>query len=129
MFYRTDANDHGLPHDPFKAIVAPRPVGWISTRNAAGAFNLSPYSFFNAVSTDPYLVWFSSEGEKDSVAFARETGRYFNRHMKVVWNRVLARGLTRQGKTVAAVLTMVPRSERLERSATAEPSARRLQVA
>ena len=76
MFYRTDTNDHGLPHDPFKAIVAPRPIGWISTRSAASAFNLSPYSYFNAVSTSPYLVWFSSEGEKDSVTFARETGEF-----------------------------------------------------
>lgn len=76
MFYRTAANDHGLPHDPFKAIVAPRPIGWISTRSADGAFNLAPFSFFNAVSTTPYLVWFSSEGEKDSVAFARESGEF-----------------------------------------------------
>ncbi|MGE3304672.1 MAG: flavin reductase family protein [Rhizobiaceae bacterium] len=75
MFYET-AMGHGLPRDPFKAIVSPRPIGWISTRSAAGAVNLAPYSFFNAVSTNPYLVWFASEGEKDSVAFARETGEF-----------------------------------------------------
>ncbi len=76
MFYRTDANDHGLAHDPFKAIVAPRPIGWISTRSADGAINLSPYSFFNALSSNPHLVFFSSDGEKDSVVFARESGEF-----------------------------------------------------
>lgn len=75
MFYRP-GNGHGLPHDPFKAIVAPRPIGWISTKSAAGESNLSPYSFFNAFSTDPYLVWFSSEGPKDSVTFAEQTGEF-----------------------------------------------------
>ena len=75
MFYEP-RDGHGLPHDPFKAIVAPRPIGWISTRNSSGALNLAPYSFFNAFSTDPYLVWFSSEGPKDSVTFARETGEF-----------------------------------------------------
>jgi flavin reductase (DIM6/NTAB) family NADH-FMN oxidoreductase RutF len=75
MFYET-AKGHGLPHDPFKAIVAPRPIGWISTRSRDGALNLAPYSFFNAFSTRPFLVWFSSEGEKDSVTFARETGEF-----------------------------------------------------
>ena len=75
MFYEP-SKGHGLPHDPFKAIVAPRPIGWISTVSAAGALNIAPYSFFNALSTHPHLVMFSSEGEKDSVAFARETGEF-----------------------------------------------------
>lgn len=75
MFYAT-ANGHGLPHDPFKAIVAPRPIGWISTRARDGRLNLAPYSFFNAISSKPDLVMFSSDGEKDSVAFARETGEF-----------------------------------------------------
>lgn len=75
MFYET-ASGHGLPHDPFKAIVAPRPIGWISSRSRSGAINLAPYSFFNALTTDPYLVWFSSEGAKDSVCFAEETGEF-----------------------------------------------------
>lgn len=75
MFYEP-GNGHGLPRDPFKAIVAPRPIGWISTRSGDGRANLAPYSFFNAVSTRPYLVMFSSEGEKDSIAFARETGEF-----------------------------------------------------
>lgn len=75
MFYEP-AKGHGLPHDPFKAIVAPRPIGWISTVNAAGELNLAPYSYFNALSTHPFLVWFSSEGRKDSAAFAAETGEF-----------------------------------------------------
>jgi flavin reductase (DIM6/NTAB) family NADH-FMN oxidoreductase RutF len=76
MFYTTKSNDHGLPHDPFKAIVAPRPIGWISTISARGELNLAPYSFFNGVSTRPPIVCFSSEGRKDSVAFAEETDEF-----------------------------------------------------
>lgn len=72
MFYEP-SKGHGLPHDPSKAIVAPRPIGWISTVNKAGEVNLAPYSFFNAFSTRPFIVWFSSEGEKDSASFAEET--------------------------------------------------------
>ncbi|MEX0347192.1 MAG: flavin reductase family protein [Rhizobiaceae bacterium] len=75
MFYEPK-NGHGLPHDPFKAIVAPRPIGWISTKGASGDLNLAPYSFFNAISAHPHLIWFSSEGPKDSVTFARETGEF-----------------------------------------------------
>lgn len=75
MFYEP-SKGHGLPHDPFKAIVAPRPIGWISTIGGDGSLNLGPYSFYNALTTDPHLVWFSSEGEKDSVTFARETGEF-----------------------------------------------------
>lgn len=75
MFYEADRG-HGLPHDPLKAIVAPRPIGWISSRSAEGDLNLAPYSFFNALSSRPMLVWFSSEGEKDSVTFIRETGEF-----------------------------------------------------
>jgi len=75
MFYEP-ARGHGLPHDPSKAIVSPRPVGWISTRSSAGELNLAPYSFFNMFSSKPFLVWFSSEGEKDSAAFARESGEF-----------------------------------------------------
>jgi flavin reductase (DIM6/NTAB) family NADH-FMN oxidoreductase RutF len=75
MFYEP-SRGHGLPHDPLKAIVAPRPIGWISTRDAEGRFNLAPYSFFNMVSERPPLVWFSSDGEKDAVSAARETGEF-----------------------------------------------------
>lgn len=75
MFYEP-SKGHGLPHDPSKAIVSPRPVGWVSTRSVTGALNLAPYSFFNMFSSKPFLVWFSSEGEKDSATFARETGEF-----------------------------------------------------
>ena len=75
MFYEP-SKGHGLPHDPFKAIVAPRPIGWISTVSPDGVANLGPYSFFNAVSTRPHIVMFASEGEKDSAAYARETGEF-----------------------------------------------------
>ncbi|MCR4268870.1 flavin reductase family protein [Nitratireductor sp. ZSWI3] len=75
MFYEPEKG-HGLPHDPFKAIVAPRPIGWISTIGADGVANLAPYSFFNAISSDPHLVCFSSEGAKDSATFAEENGEF-----------------------------------------------------
>lgn len=76
MFYETAKRNHGLPHDPFKAIVAPRPIGWITSVSARGEINLAPYSFFNGVSTFPPLVMFSSEGFKDSVANIRETKEF-----------------------------------------------------
>lgn len=79
MFYRPEAG-HGLPHNPFNALVAPRPIGWISTRGRRGD-NLAPYSFFNAVAYVPPQVMFASTGAKtdrlgtkDSVAQITETG-------------------------------------------------------
>jgi hypothetical protein len=66
MFYDAVANTHGLAVDPFKALVAPRPIGWISTLGKNGVVNLAPYSFFNAVSEDPHFVMFASGGHKDS---------------------------------------------------------------
>jgi flavin reductase (DIM6/NTAB) family NADH-FMN oxidoreductase RutF len=79
MFYRPK-DGHGLPHNPFNAIVTPRPIGWISTRNAHGVRNLAPYSFFNAVAYVPPQVMFASTnakpgetGDKDSLANIRET--------------------------------------------------------
>ena len=81
MFYRPE-DGHGLPHNPFNAIVAPRPIGWISTRGATGD-NLAPYSFFNAVAYVPPQVMFASTsakpdraGTKDSVAQIRDTGLF-----------------------------------------------------
>lgn len=74
MFYDAIKKNHGLPHDPFKAIVTPRPIGWVSTQDAAGRHNLAPYSFFNALSDRPPIVFFSSDGMKDSAGNARETG-------------------------------------------------------
>jgi len=80
MFYEPRSG-HGLPHNPFNAIVTPRPIGWISTRGAEGQDNLAPYSFFNAVAYVPPQVMFAStsakpdrDGTKDSVANIRETG-------------------------------------------------------
>jgi flavin reductase (DIM6/NTAB) family NADH-FMN oxidoreductase RutF len=67
---------HGLSHDPFKAIVAPRPIGWISTVSATGVLNLAPYSFFNAVSDVPPMVMFSSAGRKDSLRNIEATGEF-----------------------------------------------------
>ncbi|GAB4181144.1 MAG: flavin reductase family protein [Thalassobaculales bacterium] len=75
MFYETGAG-HGLPFDPIKAIVAPRPIGWISTIDAEGRHNLAPYSFFNALGSRPPIVCFSSEGMKDSAANAKATGEF-----------------------------------------------------
>jgi flavin reductase (DIM6/NTAB) family NADH-FMN oxidoreductase RutF len=76
MFYDAVKNEHGLRHDPFKAIVAPRPIGWVTSMNAKGDVNLAPYSFFNAISSRPALVMFSSEGLKDSASFIAETGEF-----------------------------------------------------
>ena len=76
MFYETSKNDHGLPRDPFKAIVSPRPVGWITSMSSKGEINLAPYSFFNAVSDGPPIVMFSSDGYKDSLAFIAETREF-----------------------------------------------------
>jgi flavin reductase (DIM6/NTAB) family NADH-FMN oxidoreductase RutF len=75
-YFYEPAKGHGLPHDPFKAIVAPRPIGWISTRDRQGRINLAPYSFFNAFSESPPIVGFSSGGRKDSLRNAEETGEF-----------------------------------------------------
>jgi flavin reductase (DIM6/NTAB) family NADH-FMN oxidoreductase RutF len=69
-------NDHGLPYDPFKAIVAPRPIGWITSMSAAGDVNLAPYSWFNGVSSQPPMVMFSSELRKDTLTFVEETKEF-----------------------------------------------------
>jgi flavin reductase (DIM6/NTAB) family NADH-FMN oxidoreductase RutF len=67
---------HGLPHDPFKAIVGPRPIGWISTQDGDGRVNLAPYSFFGAFKSDPPVIGFCSEGYKDSIANIERTGEF-----------------------------------------------------
>jgi len=82
VFYEPDKRDRDLlPHDPFKAFVAPRPIGWVSTVGPEGEVNLAPYSYFNAVCDSPPTVMFSSSGPKDSVTFARSGGEF-------VWNMV-----------------------------------------
>ena len=81
MFYRSD-QPHGLPHNPFNAIVVPRPIGWISSLDADGKVNLAPYSFFNAVAYTPPQVMFSASGGhaqgglKDSIANIEATGEF-----------------------------------------------------
>lgn len=80
LFYEPHARDRALlPHDPFKAFVVPRPIGWISTVDADGIPNLAPYSYFNAVADRPSIVMFSSDGRKDSMTHAGATGEF-------VWN-------------------------------------------
>src|SRR3569833_1657655 len=77
MFYADDQRDRSvLPHDPFKAIVAPRPIGWISSISAKGEINLAPYSFFNGVNSRPPLVMFASEVRKDSVSIFEKTSEF-----------------------------------------------------
>ncbi|WP_428029743.1 flavin reductase family protein [Ancylobacter sp.] len=76
MFYEPARQNHGLPHNPLKAIVAPRPIGWISTLTEDGIANLAPYSFFNLVSESPDIVMFSSAGLKDTARNARATGEF-----------------------------------------------------
>ncbi len=87
---------HGLPHDPFNAIVGPRPIGWISTRSAAGGLNLAPYSFFNAFNYTPPIIGFASIGAKDTLRNVNETGEF-------VWNlatRPLAEAMNASCATV-----------------------------
>ena len=80
IFYEPHARDRELlPHDPFKAIVAPRPIGWVSTIGPDGELNLAPYSFFNAIGENPPMVAFSSSGAKHSSTFAGGAGEF-------VWN-------------------------------------------
>ena len=91
------ASGHGLPHDPFKAIVGPRPIGWVSTVSAGGVPNLAPYSFFNAVSETPPIILFSSSGPKDSLVNVEATGEF-------VWNmatRALAEAMNASSAAVS----------------------------
>jgi len=81
MYSYEPKNGHGLPHDPFNAIVGPRPIGWISTQSKAGVVNLAPYSFFNAFNYVPPIIGFSSVGYKDTLRNVEETGEF-------VWNLV-----------------------------------------
>ncbi len=77
MFYEYDRRDKALlPHDPFKAIVAPRPIGWVTSISLKNEVNLAPYSYFNGVCSRPNLVMFASEGRKDSVTFIGETREF-----------------------------------------------------
>lgn len=87
---------HGLPHDPFNALVAPRPIGWISSRDRDGVLNLAPYSFFNAFNYYPPIVGFSSVGYKDSVRNIEQTGEF-------CWNLVTRQLVEAMNETCAPV--------------------------
>ena len=76
MFYETRQRAPGLKYDPIKALVAPRPIGWISSLSPDGIANLAPYSFFNLVATGPAIVAFSSGGRKDSQVNIEQTGEF-----------------------------------------------------
>lgn len=76
MFYDAIENKHGLKHDPFKALMVPRPIGWISTISKEGVANIAPYSFFNAVAERPHYVVFGSAGIKDSLQNINDTGEF-----------------------------------------------------
>ncbi|MBK5956768.1 Asp/Glu/hydantoin racemase [Rhodoplanes elegans] len=96
-FYEPAAG-HRLPHDPFKALVAPRPIGWISTVSPDGVPNLAPYSYFNAVCDQPPMIVFSSQGRKHSLLNAEATGEF-------VWSmatRALAAAMNATSATVPA---------------------------
>ncbi len=96
-YFYEPARGHGLKHDPFNAIVGPRPIGWVSTRGNDRSVNLAPYSFFNAFNYVPPIVGFSSVRAKDSLRNARETGEF-------VWNlatRALAEPMNASSAAVA----------------------------
>lgn len=98
MYYYEPAKGHGLPHDPFNAIVGPRPIGWISSQDREGRLNLAPYSFFNAFNYVPPIIGFCSVGRKDSLNNIEQTGEF-------VWNlatRSLAEQMNQSCAPVAA---------------------------
>lgn len=96
--YYEPAKGHGLAHDPFKAIVAPRPIGWISSRDPEGRLNLAPYSFFNAFCDKPPIVAFGSAGRKDSLRNIEATGEF----VANLATRPLAEAMNASSATVAA---------------------------
>lgn len=94
--YYEPAQGHGLPHNPFNAIVGPRPIGWIATRGVGGGFNLAPYSFFNAFAYTPPVIGFASSGAKDTLRNVRETGEF-------VWNLATMALADQMNRTAASV--------------------------
>ncbi|MDB5627275.1 MAG: hypothetical protein JWR73_3077 [Tardiphaga sp.] len=96
LHFYEPANGHGLKHDPFNAIVGPRPIGWIASQDADGHVNLAPYSFFNAFAYKPPLIGFASTTWKDSVANSKATGEF-------TWNLVTKDLDTRMNATAAHV--------------------------
>jgi flavin reductase (DIM6/NTAB) family NADH-FMN oxidoreductase RutF len=96
MHFYEPAQGHGLPHDPFNAIVGPRPIGWVSTMGANGTVNLAPYSFFNAFNYTPPIIGFCSTGAKDSLRNVEERGEF-------VWNLATRPLAEQMNATCAAV--------------------------
>ena len=90
------AQGHRLPHDPLRSIIAPRPIGWVSTRGTHGGYNLAPYSFFNLFNYVPPIIGFSSIPAKDSLRNAQETGEF-------VWNLVTRDLAEKMNATSASV--------------------------
>ena len=96
-YYYEPAQGHGLRHDPFNAIVGPRPIGWISSQDRQGRLNLAPYSFFNAFNYVPPIIGFASVGRKDSLNNIEQTGEF-------AWNlatRPLAEAMNQSCAAVA----------------------------
>jgi flavin reductase (DIM6/NTAB) family NADH-FMN oxidoreductase RutF len=97
-YFYQPSQGHGLPHDPFNAIVGPRPIGWIASCDGGGALNLAPYSFFNAFNYSPPIVGFASIGRKDTLRNIEQTGEF-------VWNlatRPLAQAMNRSSAPAPA---------------------------
>jgi flavin reductase (DIM6/NTAB) family NADH-FMN oxidoreductase RutF len=98
MYYYEPAQGHGLPHDPFNAIIGPRPIGWIGSQDLEGRLNLAPYSFFNAFNYHPPIIGFASVGRKDSLNNIEKTAEFS-------WNlvtRSLAEAMNQSSAAVAA---------------------------
>lgn len=112
------ASGHGLPHDPFNAIVGPRPIGWISSQNAQGRLNLAPYSFFNAFNYTPPIIGFASIGAKDTLHNIEQT-REFG------WNLV-TRALAEQMNISCAAVP--PEVNEFELAGLATVASRRIAV-
>ena len=96
FYFYEPSSGHGLSHDPFNAIVGPRPIGWMSTRNPQGVLNLAPYSFFNAFNYIPPIIGFASVGAKDTLRNVEQTGEF-------AWNLV-SRPLAESMNTTSAAL-------------------------
>lgn len=95
-YFYEPAMGHGLAHDPFNAIIGPRPIGWVSTKGNDGSINLAPYSFFNAFNYTPPIIGFSSIGRKDSMRNVEETGEF-------VWNITTKKLAEQMNKSCASV--------------------------
>jgi flavin reductase (DIM6/NTAB) family NADH-FMN oxidoreductase RutF len=96
MHFYEPSQGHRLPHDPFNAIIAPRPIGWIASQDGAGVLNLAPYSFFNAFNYTPPIIGFASIGAKDTLRNIEASGEF-------VWN-LATRGLAEAMNTSCATV-------------------------